>query len=342
MARTVSKKHREMIAKTLKERNKLVRKQKSDFLFEFISRHKIEKMLRSNYSIAMLFDKLHRDHKEYFSNSLSLTSVRAIRNILKRLGIYEKSCIVTQSMPQSFKLQYKFPRHYTKKDIEQEIAKTSRIGQAKVAELRRQEHANGGNYIRQYTTSYWKEKLNISEEEAKEKVASWKRSVSPRYVEFWLKKGLDVAEAKDKISEHAVMDTLGALRKSSKPKTEKYVKALLREYNVEYITQFTIRINKSESVYNKRSYIYDFYLPKHNIVIEVNGTFWHADPRMYKPEDILNFPGTGREFTAQQIWDQDEHKKSIAINRGYNIVYIWEHDIKANSAKRELLNELKL
>ena len=26
-------------------------------------------------------------------------------------------------------------------------------------------------------------------------------------------------------------------------------------------------------------------------IVEMNGRFWHADPRWYKENDILNFPG---------------------------------------------------
>ena len=33
----------------------------------------------------------------------------------------------------------------------------------------------------------------------------------------------------------------------------------------------------------------DFYLPEGNIVLFVDGGVWHADPRLFKPNDILFF-----------------------------------------------------
>ena len=79
---------------------------------------------------------------------------------------------------------------------------------------------------------------------------------------------------------------------------------------------------------------YDFYIPSKNLLIEINGTATHADPRKYKADDILNLGIPGWiTCTAKELWDKDEKKRQYAIEYGYKIVYIWEKELSKFNSK---------
>lgn len=64
----------------------------------------------------------------------------------------------------------------------------------------------------------------------------------------------------------------------------------------------------------------DIYLPDLKIGFEFDGTFWHADPRFYKPDDLI------KEQTAAQIWEKDEAKNKLAESLGIKLIRIKEYD----------------
>lgn len=70
---------------------------------------------------------------------------------------------------------------------------------------------------------------------------------------------------------------------------------------------------------------YDF-LINDSLILEVQGDYWHANPRIYVPTDEFQF-SYGR-FTAKDVWCKDEKKKQLAIDRGYKICYIWESEMR--------------
>ena len=74
-----------------------------------------------------------------------------------------------------------------------------------------------------------------------------------------------------------------------------------------------------------------------NIVVEYNGSYWHADPRKYEPEDIVH-----HNYTAQQIWDKDKHKKEIYERLGYKVICVWSDDFMHNreDCLCRLINEI--
>ncbi len=42
---------------------------------------------------------------------------------------------------------------------------------------------------------------------------------------------------------------------------------------------------------NKVKYAYDFKLVDTNILLEINGDYWHANPVKYHANDIIHYPG---------------------------------------------------
>ena len=76
---------------------------------------------------------------------------------------------------------------------------------------------------------------------------------------------------------------------------------------------------------------YDIYIPKYNILIEVDGDFWHTNPIKYP-----NGPQSKVQF-KNQIRDID--KNIWANENGFKLLRFWETDIK-NSPKT-VIKELK-
>lgn len=66
----------------------------------------------------------------------------------------------------------------------------------------------------------------------------------------------------------------------------------------------------------------DYYLPDLNLAVEVNGTYWHADPRVY-PQG----PSTP---SQKRTCDKYAVKMAALAERGIKVAEVWEMDFKAN------------
>jgi G:T-mismatch repair DNA endonuclease (very short patch repair protein) len=67
----------------------------------------------------------------------------------------------------------------------------------------------------------------------------------------------------------------------------------------------------------------------YNIIFEIQGDKWHANPNIYKPNDLITGLWVG-ELTASEIWKRDEIRKKHMESFGYTVYYIWEYDIRHN------------
>ena len=72
--------------------------------------------------------------------------------------------------------------------------------------------------------------------------------------------------------------------------------------------------------------VYDFRINHTKTLIEVNGDYWHASPRKYKSNDLINYPYE-HDVLANTVWKKDFEKRKLASKYGYNVLYIWEYDI---------------
>lgn len=73
---------------------------------------------------------------------------------------------------------------------------------------------------------------------------------------------------------------------------------------------------------------FDCYIESCNTLVEIQGTFWHADPRVYKADDVLQYGSQSR--IARDIWEKDRRKQEAAIDQGYRVICVWEIDIRAD------------
>lgn len=72
---------------------------------------------------------------------------------------------------------------------------------------------------------------------------------------------------------------------------------------------------------NKCYYKYDFTDLNKKKIIEFNGDYWHP-----KSADDPDFKPFTRQ-TAQEVWTKDRNKEQCAIDNGFKVFYIWEHEV---------------
>src|SRR5690606_37451284 len=104
----------------------------------------------------------------------------------------------------------------------------------------------------------------------------------------------------------------------SKPTSiEEDVERILKSLNVSYWFNQPI-------ILSKRCIIPDF-LIKGRKVIEVQGTYWHADPRFYDEKDLNDIQKSNLK--------NDQEKYKVYKENGYDVLYVWEYDIENHPEK---------
>lgn len=106
----------------------------------------------------------------------------------------------------------------------------------------------------------------------------------------------------------------------NKPKTSKLetffefkiLDPICQQYGLEYSKQFKIKTK-----------FYDFAIPKLNLVIEVDGDYYHGKKK--------NKHGQLNEIQKRNM-KNDRYKNKLAIKNNYNIVRFWESDIKGSKS----------
>lgn len=107
---------------------------------------------------------------------------------------------------------------------------------------------------------------------------------------------------------------------------DKFASEFLDKLGIKYTRQF-----KAESI----GRYYDFRVEPRGPIIEIQGSYWHGDPRLYEEKDLNR--------TQKRDRAVDEYKKSWCLKNGIKLIYIWELDIKNSPDKvmEFLRNELK-
>ena len=106
--------------------------------------------------------------------------------------------------------------------------------------------------------------------------------------------------------------------KKEMTKPEREMNQILTELNVEFEPQKVVGFK-----------IYDFYVPQSNLLIEVDGDYFHANPEIYTEGDLNKM--------QQRNVKNDEFKDILANGRGYNLIRVWESDL-ANKYEEVKLN----
>jgi very-short-patch-repair endonuclease len=170
-----------------------------------------------------------------------------------------------------------------------------------------QKRKDSGVYNPIYTVDYWKD---LSEDPHKS-IEKYKREISPRCVEFWTKKGYDINEAKKRVSSvcrTGAFASLKVLRGNHISKLEQRIYELLEDSSIE-----------QQMFLGK--YAYDICNRRNKKIVEINGTYWHADPRVYADTKTKFVHGT-----VEEIREKDAQKISYAKSRGWDVLVVWELD----------------
>jgi len=113
---------------------------------------------------------------------------------------------------------------------------------------------------------------------------------------------------------------------SKNTKIELKVKEIFEKNNINYVHQ-----------YDKiKSYYVDFYLPDINLVFEVDGDYWHANPSKYSSGDIIKYPGN-RIVPVTEVWNRDLVRKNDIISMGYYYENIYGSEITEQSVLDKIL-----
>lgn len=149
-------------------------------------------------------------------------------------------------------------------------------------------------------------------------------------------------------SEENKKKTSERLKKLWKEKREFMLSKLLpavlnqkwRMTSIERIIKYKLKdlgfINKYNKILHQK-YQYDFMI-NDNILLEVQGDYWHANPNIY---DVNGNDSTKKSLTERQKFkiNQDKLKQEFAIKYGFKIFYIWETDI--NDGNFSVLNQIR-
>ena len=173
-------------------------------------------------------------------------------------------------------------------------------------------HAKGSNL------QYWIEKLGEEEGIKKYNEICNNKSKSGR-LEYWIDKygEEEGTELFQKRFKHRYYDGLN--NKCAE---------LLDKNNIEYEREFKIFKNNGY-------FAYDFKIG--NLLIELNGMYWHCSPKLYNAEDIVKFPNNLL-IKAKDKWEYDARKRQFAIEHGYMIETIWEDELSEEKLL-EVLNK---
>ena len=119
---------------------------------------------------------------------------------------------------------------------------------------------------------------------------------------------------------------------------DKIDKYLGKKYTTYYATK-----NNEKCILLSKTYMLDYYIQELRICIEFNGTYFHADPRVFLDDDHCN-PFI-KELTAKEIRENDEKRyKELFEKCGIKTFVIWEFDYNENTFDVEnfIKNTLKI
>ena len=216
-------------------------------------------------------------------------------------------------------------------------------------------------YQKKYPELSYEEQLELLNNHKKNiKTTLQDKTKQPKCTEYWIAKGYTKEEAKEIISKSQATFTLKNCiekygeeegtkifnerqkkwQKSLRKNFEKYGdgRSNSSEFAYDMINQICERLSlnkpkKEKYIRDKNGncYAYDFCLNKK--IIEFNGDYWHANPKIYN-EDFIN---KVKNMSALEIWEYDNNKKICAENHGYEILYIWELDY--NQSREDTINK---
>lgn len=316
--------------------------QKIDF-FENFDIEELKKMYVDNeYSILDLGIYYNKKYKDILYSKIPDCTFRNIvkkqlgnyyRNIKKSVITSKKKAKYENTMLKNFGCKHNFEKNcssrkkWEQKMLEEEgitnVFQRESVKEKIISSLiSRYGSIENVNHMRGYfsTRDGFKEKYGENWEDEWNRFIESKKTATP---EFYQKKyGRDWKEEWEKHCEKVRKSFSG---KNHHNGLNEKCYEILDKFNIEYEKEFPIYYyNVNKQNYGKGYYkFYDIKI--NNLLIELNGIYWHCSPKKYKGTDIIKFPNNTYK-RVQDIWDKDLLKKKLALDNGYYIETIWEDE----------------
>lgn len=262
--------------------------------------------------ISLLRHENLENSKNFEEENVFLLSDSSLVKMLKDIVPYSKEQYTRHlSMPQWWKIRF---RHLDKS--EEEVKQLVEIQLQKWASnthnIRRKK---GTPYNPIQTLQYWVD-MGLSIEDAQKKLLDYKRSCSPFTIDFWKNKGFSEEEAQEKASSLHKKGGIAACTSLNKKFVSKLEQDIFKQ-----LQERAFHSLKAQHCINGK-FVYDICDLKSKKIIEINGSYWHADPRVYSSNDMLVCNG----LTASAVRERDTIKHEYAKKFGYDVLVIWEID----------------
>lgn len=113
---------------------------------------------------------------------------------------------------------------------------------------------------------------------------------------------------------------------NKKTDIEKMFEKMLEELEIPFQCKFRIYDKEKVNFWFRE---YDFLILNTNVLIEVDGDYWHGNKNIFV--ELTEF--------QKSVQMNDEIKENFAKNKGYSVIRFWGSDIKQNS--QEIKNTIK-
>lgn len=139
---------------------------------------------------------------------------------------------------------------------------------------------------------------------------------SKRCIEYWINEGYSINEAQIKVSEFQSKYGSSGFNKLLKNR-----KSTIETDFADYLKSKVFNVETDMMI--------DKFFPDiviGNLIVEVYGDFWHMNPLMYKSQDIHKI----KKVNAYEIWNKDQKRVQRLIDLGYDVLIVWESELKKN------------
>ena len=173
-------------------------------------------------------------------------------------------------------------------------------GSTKSAATRKEKFSTG-------ELAQWNKGKQYTDEQLVKFHAAWKDPKRRAKISKTLK-GRPKSEAHRKIMRETLARNRKELLKGNPSNLEFTFADILTTLNIEFVHQ-----------YHVDGFDYDFYLPSKNLLIEIDGDYWHGNPDVYTEAVLNNMQRKNR--------GKDKLKTKHAADRNFKLARYWEHDI---------------
>jgi len=146
--------------------------------------------------------------------------------------------------------------------------------------------------------------------------------LKPKIIEMYFDEKIPIDEISDSLGLHrgSISKYFKRWKIKARPLLTGTISRVEKIFQKDFLEKYSINFINQYQITNR---YYDFYLPDYNLLIEVQGDFWHFNPKLYKFPNKYQIAGMER----------DVIKAKLAEDSLKGLEFIWEDDIKNNKNK---------